>query len=92
MNSSFVQKIYEQVVAIKHNRKLEEHYMLFEELLAKRETRGIQKGIQKGRQEERVLISELIKKICDDNRSEDIQKLFADNTFFETMLGKYQIK
>ena len=71
MNSSFVQKIHEQVVAIKHNRKLEEHYMLFEELLAKRETRGIQKG----RQEERVLISELIKKMCDDNRSEDIQKL-----------------
>ena len=94
-DSAFIQRLHNQVMMIKQDRKLEEHYMLFGEMLDDEREQGrqegLREGIKEGRQVEREVISKLIREMCMDNKLKDIDKLFEDEETLNKMLKKYQI-
>lgn len=87
----FLWRLHEKTIEIKYNRKLEERYMLFEELLADEKAEGRMEGRKEGRREGQAEVLLLVSKMLEAGESELISKL-SDLNFLEEMMKKYQIK
>ncbi len=79
IGDSKVKKIHAKVKALKQSRELEERYMRFEELLEKEHTKGTKETL------------ELVSRMVEDGKAEQIPRLKNDQKFYEEMLETYQL-
>ncbi len=94
-----VEKLHNRIKALKNNRKLEEKYMTYEEMMKIEyskgerdgESRGMEKGRKEGKNEMLNQMLALISKMTADGMSEDIPRLSEDEEFLKEMLQKYQL-
>lgn len=75
-----IRKLHQRVKTLKKSRRLEEAYMMMEELLADREA--------KGRQQMLNLVTLMVR----DGLAEEIPRLSGDEEFCKSMLEKYHIE
>lgn len=83
-DSAFLRRIHKRLVEIKHDREMEERYMVLEEMLAKEKAEGEKLGEE--------LVLKLIRAMSMDAKGAEIARLSEDQEFFAAMLEKYQIK
>lgn len=90
-----IEKLHSRIKMLKKNRKLEEKYMTYDEMMKIEYSKGKKDGEAKGREEGRVSERKsmllLISKMSDDGMSQDIPRLSADEEFLQEMLQKYQL-
>ncbi len=90
-----VEKLHNRIKALKKNRKLEEKYMTYEEMLKSEYSKGEKFGREEGREEGRTEgvnnMLTLISRMTADGMAEDISRLSSDEEFLKEMLQKYQL-
>lgn len=90
-----VEKIHTRIKELKKNRKLEEKYMTYEEMMkieySKGEIEGESRGVEKGKNEMLNQMLTLISRMTADDMTSDIPRLSTDEEFLKEMLQKYQL-
>lgn len=90
-----LRRIENRVIALKGNRRMEERYMLFGEMLdeERREGReeGIKEGIREGIREGEQRLSLLMTRMEQDGLLEEIPRLWKETNFRQEMYRKYQL-
>lgn len=81
-----IRHIHRRVTAVKQNQEWEQKYMLFDELLQKEYTQGLQKGHNEGIQTMILLTQKLI-----DAGETDKIPMLSDENYFEELCRKYNI-
>lgn len=94
-DNAFLKRLHERIVEVKSDQELEGRYMLFEEMLAERESEGLKlglsQGLSQGLKQGEELIQTLILKMLNDGKTEEIARL-SEAKFLIEMKQKYQIK
>ncbi len=85
---ALIQRLREQIVQVKHNRRAEDRYMLFEELLKDEREAGVAEGVELGQERTLRLIRLMIEKGLESN----IPRLEKEPEFYKEMLKKYKIE
>lgn len=89
-DNAFLWRLHERIVEIKHDRKLEERYMLFEEMLAEEKAEGLREGLKKGEEKRQSMLC-LISKMLEAGEADKISEL-SNQDFLAEMEKKYQIR
>lgn len=80
---------------LKRNRRMEERYMLFGELLGEERrlgrAEGLEQGLEQSRKRERTLLS-LVAAMTADGSAGELPRLESDSEFLEEMLEFYKLK
>lgn len=77
---------------LKRNRRMEERYMLFGELLDEERKLGWEQGLEQGEKQERSLLLSLVTAMTADGRAAELSRLESEPEFLEEMLKFYMPK
>ena len=80
---ALIRRLDSRITGLKHNRRMEERYMLLSEMLGDERKEGYKEG------ESRIL--KLIGRMKEDGLDSEIPKLAEDPEFLEKMFKKYQL-
>ena len=90
-----LQGLHGRIRYLKRNRRMEERYMLFGELLDDERKQGREEGLAQGlaqsKKRESVLLS-LVTAMTADGRTAELPRLESESGFLEEMLNLYQLK
>lgn len=95
IHDSKISRLHEMIQEFKKSRGLEEHYMMFEELLQSESREGFERGRLEGLEQglhqgtQRILI--LISRMNDNGEADKVARLSRDEEFCREMLKKYNL-
>lgn len=93
-----LRKLYKRVAEVKKNRRMEERYMLFDEMLKDERAEGREEGWESGRNEglaqgkSTLLLLLKAMKQAGESLEEALPRLESEPAFRETMIKKYRIE
>lgn len=91
-----LRELHGRIRYLKGNRRMEERYMLFGELLDEERKlgreQGLEQGLEQGEKRERTLLLSLITAMTADGRAAELSRLESEPEFLEEMLKFYKLK